>query len=882
MKRANKLLALILSLCLLLGAVPVFTAFAEESGLSDIHYENNFNAGDTLTDLADFYTYWAPSMDGNFGWQKTPTGYHTTTVPGTDGALGRLSIDESSGWKTDKDPWRNLSLSVLMAQTYEDFELTSTVKLSANGATCMGFIIGMTTVGGQNAGVYYMNDASGKVRGGGIGVFFKRASSTTMRLIIGECGEYLQSNGTWTTGSTPVAEVTNFETLTGGTTIQAFDAKLVVENSVLNVYVKGVNSEEWQTFGEGFALRNYSLGHVALVHSTAQTGGSTKAVDQYFDNFSISGEGIDTKDHVGSAISYDNSFTNMTMQDITNDFRVYYTANCNNTATGDYKYYYQNTPSAIANHFYTKDNRIYLQQVSTSSQDWKTYRYPSMLSYKHSTFSDFVMELEYNCTSGGPNHTMIAFGASSAEQSAYNPNGSGGYLLGFQRSNGTKGNLFLVHKGVSKQVCTFGSASDAVVTVSGYGSQEINTVRVTMEGDLMTVEMLDSNGDYVEVYQAELEDYKRGWVAIGSDYGAANSYFNRFAISTAANAPVVAYTASSIVFTPNSGYEYSVDGGETYSTDTVYTGLDTGVTYQVAQRLAASGHLTASPAAVDTVTLSKEGNGYGDLNGNRTTDNEDLVLLRKFLIGSDSFIIEEAADVNKDNQVNVLDLVHMKKSFAIIIPHTDSSYFAGKSALYLGDSISYGAEDDVPGTAWCGRIERLYGLEGRNVSRSGWYLADNVYSSDGVTKRGVIETELNNVQPSDYDYIIMQGGVNDIWSGKPSLGVITEEGTTEFDTDTTLGALEHLFYTAKQLAPNAKLGFIINFKSGVFSETKWAQFATAANQVCEKWGVACLDLTDNDNLNAVFNSSHLKDGIHPNAAGYDILSVIIGEWIKGI
>lgn len=262
----------------------------------------------------------------------------------------------------------------------------------------------------------------------------------------------------------------------------------------------------------------------------------------------------------------------------------------------------------------------------------------------------------------------------------------------------------------------------------------------------------------------------------------------------------------------------------------------------------------------------------GDLDGDLNKSGLDLAMLRKILLNNE-FV--NCGDINSDHLIDVRDLVRLKKECAGIYESAESDYFNGMSALYLGDSISYGATDNNPGVAWCGRIESLYGLEGTNVSKSGWCLAE------GVGDRGVISTQLDGVTASDYDYIIMQGGVNDVWNSA-TLGTVTAEGTTEFDAATIAGGLESLFYTAKQQAPDAKLGFIINFRiKGVFREEGWNEFVTVAEQICEKWDVACLNLTDNEEFNAVFDTYvYTTDKVHPNASGYEILSKFIGEWIK--
>lgn len=67
MKNGNKVIALIVSLCMLLGIVPVYTLMAEPSYKTetDEEYTNNFNVDGNLSLLAEDFSFWHDTKDSN-------------------------------------------------------------------------------------------------------------------------------------------------------------------------------------------------------------------------------------------------------------------------------------------------------------------------------------------------------------------------------------------------------------------------------------------------------------------------------------------------------------------------------------------------------------------------------------------------------------------------------------------------------------------------------------------------------------------------------------------------------------------------------------------------------------------------------------------------
>ena len=254
-------------------------------------------------------------------------------------------------------------------------------------------------------------------------------------------------------------------------------------------------------------------------------------------------------------------------------------------------------------------------------------------------------------------------------------------------------------------------------------------------------------------------------------------------------------------------------------------------------------------------------------------DNYLLTLNEPF--GLDEYYAHEKIEKPKEEQVEV---------------KTDSPLY-GKSALYCGDSISYGHYDNVPGTAWAGRLEAQYGLDGDNRSKSGWCL------STVRSVRDRIVSQLKGAKDNSYDLVVLEGGVNDAWGKTDGSGVYAPVGemsdsfdVSDYDITTFAGGLEELFYTAKQQFPNAQLVYISMFympKAPAHTNrvSDMEQYYAEAERICEKWGVAYLDLYHNDELSNALgvqqgSNQYLQDPVHPTAKGYDVMLPYIAEFLE--
>ncbi|MBQ9079854.1 MAG: SGNH/GDSL hydrolase family protein [Clostridia bacterium] len=233
--------------------------------------------------------------------------------------------------------------------------------------------------------------------------------------------------------------------------------------------------------------------------------------------------------------------------------------------------------------------------------------------------------------------------------------------------------------------------------------------------------------------------------------------------------------------------------------------------------------------------------------------------------------LTEYAFISKNKAPTKAEYMEM---FNITVPEIDTtSKLTGKKALFIGDSITFGAgEDGGFYFSWAGRIGAQTGMTVVNNGDSGARISNTGDS-------GYIFNALAS-KDKDYDMIVMHGGVNDARYTVP-VGVMTAEGTTTFDITTFGGGLENIFTTAKKLYPKADLFYISNFHldgHNKGSAQDMSAYFDLAAQICEKYGVHYINLYDNEELNdqlVTTTTKYLPDTLHPNGAGYDIITKYI-------
>lgn len=207
-----------------------------------------------------------------------------------------------------------------------------------------------------------------------------------------------------------------------------------------------------------------------------------------------------------------------------------------------------------------------------------------------------------------------------------------------------------------------------------------------------------------------------------------------------------------------------------------------------------------------------------------------------------------------------------------------------KTVLTFGDSVMYGAGGTVG--AFAKMIADKNNMTLINKAKSGYTICVNTdYPSRGSILKEVEKSIYNN---DNADYILIEGGFNDVFvKSKCPIGTISSDYIT-FDDNTFTGALESLFKQVLTKWYDKKILFIlghqiyrsINDESLPFDywiknqNTYWNR----AIEICKKWNVPFLDmrlsgfipLTD-ELLIKYFTESN--QSTHPNDLGYELIYV---------
>lgn len=214
----------------------------------------------------------------------------------------------------------------------------------------------------------------------------------------------------------------------------------------------------------------------------------------------------------------------------------------------------------------------------------------------------------------------------------------------------------------------------------------------------------------------------------------------------------------------------------------------------------------------------------------------------------------------------------------------------GLAGLFAGDSVNHGlySRDEMATTfkdgkgGWAPRIERDTGLIATNMGQSGFLIAD--YPA-GSTDRSICSL-LEPNKKKDYDFIVMDGGVNDM-SKNIAIGSITDSfDPDDFDTSTYAGGLERTFYDAVcYYGDTAAIGYIFIFKiiARDSHNKDMTPYYSVAKEICKKWGVTYLDLYTHEKLNADLKfdtKEHTNDLLHPDASGYELITPYVIEYMR--
>mgnify|MGYP003293332920 CR=1 FL=1 len=231
--------------------------------------------------------------------------------------------------------------------------------------------------------------------------------------------------------------------------------------------------------------------------------------------------------------------------------------------------------------------------------------------------------------------------------------------------------------------------------------------------------------------------------------------------------------------------------------------------------------------------------------------------------------------------------------------------FKGKTIVFEGDSICEACADEFRG--WAGRVGDALGMTWYNCGVSGATVTAELFYANGDPRHWVCRS-VDEIKEKygKVDYIIFEGGTNDadnLGIGSERTGTLDEDDFSgNYDDSTFIGAMESMFYRSLMTFPETKIGFIIAQKMNCPTDAdgkyfKRRHYFKIAEQVCKKWGVPCLNLWDNSQINPSLPSYYdpsldregnlaagkvYLDGQHLSPLGYAMISGQILSFVESL
>lgn len=206
--------------------------------------------------------------------------------------------------------------------------------------------------------------------------------------------------------------------------------------------------------------------------------------------------------------------------------------------------------------------------------------------------------------------------------------------------------------------------------------------------------------------------------------------------------------------------------------------------------------------------------------------------------------------------------------------------------VFFGDSITAGFL--TSGYSWPSYIKENYEIG--TVTNAG--ISDYRASTYDDPNKWLVTQVQNHINDeTKYDYVIMQGGINDMLYNTPLGEISSSFEETSFDPNTFAGGLELYLSKATTSWPDAHFGYIITYYTPMYTErgltwqiSDFDNYYNLTKEILDKWNIKYLDLSDSTFtlLLDVNNSTYLPDFLHPNKAGYDLLSPYIYNFLKGL
>lgn len=204
--------------------------------------------------------------------------------------------------------------------------------------------------------------------------------------------------------------------------------------------------------------------------------------------------------------------------------------------------------------------------------------------------------------------------------------------------------------------------------------------------------------------------------------------------------------------------------------------------------------------------------------------------------------------------------------------------FNKKRIIYFGDSITEGSANNR--ISWVQYIDKINKFDkSNNASRSG-----ATFSKERIDN--MIVTQVLKHKEEKYDYVLLQGGVNDAMVEAPLGKMNSSYELEDFDPSTYIGMLDITFYYLTEYYYGSSIGVMITYPTSQASDYGWGgltsspdEYYKALRNVCDKWDISYIDFY-NGKLSHIITEEELPDGLHLNDQGYQKISPYLADFIQ--
>lgn len=230
-----------------------------------------------------------------------------------------------------------------------------------------------------------------------------------------------------------------------------------------------------------------------------------------------------------------------------------------------------------------------------------------------------------------------------------------------------------------------------------------------------------------------------------------------------------------------------------------------------------------------------------------------------------------------DDLKNSLTMIRYNLSIKEKIENDLQNNLTGKSIINMGDSIAHGAGNDGVGYSHLIATENAMTLY--DYSKNGAFMSGTGGSL--MTIESQIDSAISNVpEGTTIDFIMFEGGTNDIGSSVPVGELLEGYDTTNANTSTYIGAMERAIDRLRTQWSTANIIFIMVHKMTSRNYEKQLQYHNAQKQVCDKWCIPYVDIFDKGQITSYIPALATTcfpadvstptgyDRTHPNGLGY--------------